>query len=171
MNPRASKPMALAMPTHFLKRNPCNFSSIHGAANTNTIDEYDVLGRVKQWTNPLGVFQQTYDPVNLLPKLSTAPNSQTTELFYEPAVGDLRLQEIRHRTAGVNMAAIVAANRRGCANRENSCIGSELLGKRSGTMTAWSPLYSSERFNPRSTHSMSCLPPTTSALLASFSHA
>jgi len=66
---------------------------------------------------------------------------------------------------------IVAANRRGCANRENSCIGSELLGKRSGTMTAWSPLYSSERFNPRSTHSMSCLPPTTSALLASFSHA
>jgi hypothetical protein len=81
--------------------------SINGAANTTSIDTYDALSRVTQFTNPLGVFNQTYDPVNLMPKLTTAPNGLTTELFYEPALGDLRLQEIRHKVAATNLAAHV----------------------------------------------------------------
>ncbi|MFN9028169.1 MAG: hypothetical protein ACK5VX_18450, partial [Akkermansiaceae bacterium] len=48
--------------------------SIHGSANTTSIDAYDNLGRITQLTNPLGTFQHTYDPVNLLPKTLTAPN-------------------------------------------------------------------------------------------------
>lgn len=51
------------------------------------MNNYDSLGRVTQFTNPLGVFTQTYDPVNLMPKLTTAPNGLTTELFYELALG------------------------------------------------------------------------------------
>jgi len=81
--------------------------SINGAANTTTVNSYDALSRVTQFTNPLGIFNQTYDPVNLMPKLTTAPNGLTTELFYEPALGDLRLQEIRHKLSGANMAAHV----------------------------------------------------------------
>jgi RHS repeat-associated protein len=38
--------------------------------------------------------------VNLLPKTVSAPNGLTTEFFYHPAVGDLRLQEIKHQLAG-----------------------------------------------------------------------
>ncbi len=37
----------------------------------------------------------------------TAPNGLTTELFYEPALGDLRLQEIRHKVGATNLAAHV----------------------------------------------------------------
>jgi RHS repeat-associated protein len=81
--------------------------SINGAANTTTINTYDALSRVTQFTNPLGVFNQTYDPVNLMPKLTTAPNGLTTELFYEPALGDLRLQEIRHKVGATNLSAHV----------------------------------------------------------------
>jgi RHS repeat-associated protein len=81
--------------------------SINGAANTSTVNNYDALGRVTQFTNPLGAFQQTYDAVNLMPKLSTAPNGLTTELFNEPALGDLRLQEIRHKAGATNLAAHV----------------------------------------------------------------
>jgi len=69
--------------------------SINGSANTVTVNNYDALGRVIQLTNPLGIFNHTYDPVNLLPKTITAPNGLTTEFSYQPALGDLRLQEIK----------------------------------------------------------------------------
>jgi hypothetical protein len=42
-----------------------------------------------------------------LNELSTAPNGLTTKLFYEPALGDLRLQEIRHKVGATNLAAHV----------------------------------------------------------------
>jgi RHS repeat-associated protein len=74
--------------------------SINGAANTTTIDTYDALSRITQFTNPLGVFNQTYDPVNLMPKTVTAPNGLTTTLDYHPAAADLRLKEIKHTLAG-----------------------------------------------------------------------
>ena len=62
-------------------------------ANTTTIDNFDALSRVTQFTNPLGVFTQTYDPVNLMPETLTAPNGLTTTLDYHPAAADLRLKE------------------------------------------------------------------------------
>ena len=34
----------------------------NGAANTTTINNYDALSRVTQFTNPLGVFNQTNEP-------------------------------------------------------------------------------------------------------------
>lgn len=74
--------------------------SINGSANTTTVNTYDALGRVTQLTNPLGSFTHTYDPVNLLPKTITAPNGLTTTFSYHAAVGDLRLQEIKHQLAG-----------------------------------------------------------------------
>ena len=74
--------------------------SINGAANTTTIDNYDALGRVTQFTNPLGAFSQTYDPVNLMPKTVTAPNGLTTTLDYHTATADLRLKEIKHTLTG-----------------------------------------------------------------------
>ena len=74
--------------------------SIHGAANTTTINTYDALSRVTQFTNPLGVFNQTYDPVNLMPKTLTAPNGLTTTLDFHPAAADLRLKEIKHTLTG-----------------------------------------------------------------------
>jgi hypothetical protein len=69
--------MALAMPTHL-----------------------KLMSRVTQFTNPLGVFNQTYDPVNLMPKTLTAPNGLTTTLDYHPAAADLRLKEIKHTLTG-----------------------------------------------------------------------
>jgi RHS repeat-associated protein len=69
--------MALAMPTHLKS-----------------------MSRVTQFTNPLGVFNQTYDPVNLMPKTLTAPNGLTTTLDYHPAAADLRLKEIKHMLSG-----------------------------------------------------------------------
>jgi RHS repeat-associated protein len=74
--------------------------SINGAANTTTIDTYDALSRITQFTNPLGVFNQTYDPVNLMPKTLTAPNGLTTTFDYHTAVAALRLKEIKHTLAG-----------------------------------------------------------------------
>jgi hypothetical protein len=74
--------------------------SINGAANTTTIDTYDALSRITQFTNPLGVFNQTYDPVNLMPKTLTAPNGLTTTLDFHPAAADLRLKEIKHTLTG-----------------------------------------------------------------------
>ncbi len=74
--------------------------SINGAANTATINTYDTLSRITQFTNPLGVFTQTYDPVNLMPKTLTAPNGLTTTLDYHPAAADLRLKEIKHTRPG-----------------------------------------------------------------------
>jgi hypothetical protein len=79
--------------------------SINGAANTTTIDTYDALSRITQFTNPLGVFTQTYDPVNLMPRTLTAPNGLTTTLDYHPAAADLRLKEIKHTRPG-NIAPI-----------------------------------------------------------------
>jgi hypothetical protein len=38
---------------------------------------FDALSRVTQFTNPLGVFNQTYDPVNLMLKILTNSVSQT----------------------------------------------------------------------------------------------
>lgn len=74
--------------------------SIHGTANTTSIDAYDNLGRITQLTNPLGTFQHTYDPVNLLPKTITAPNGMVTEFSYMNTAADLRLQEIKHTLPG-----------------------------------------------------------------------
>jgi RHS repeat-associated protein len=74
--------------------------SINGSANLTTVDTYDALGRVVQLTNPLGSFTHTYDPVNLLPKTITAPNGLATTFAYQPAVGDLRLQEIKNQLPG-----------------------------------------------------------------------
>ena len=74
--------------------------SINGSVNTTTVDTYDALGRVMQLTNSLGIFNHTYDPVNLLPKTVSAPNGLTTTFSYHPAAGDLRLQEINHQLAG-----------------------------------------------------------------------
>ncbi|MFN9822441.1 MAG: hypothetical protein ACK56K_17315, partial [Akkermansiaceae bacterium] len=74
--------------------------SIHGSANTTSIDAYDNLGRITQLTNPLGTFQHTYDPVNLLPKTLTAPNGMVTEFSYLNAAADLRLSEIKHTLPG-----------------------------------------------------------------------
>ncbi len=70
--------------------------SINGIGNTTT-HSYDALSRVTQVTNPLGTFTHTYDPVNLLPKTVTASNGLITEFSYHPAVGDLRLQQIKHQ--------------------------------------------------------------------------
>ncbi|MFN5739221.1 MAG: RHS repeat-associated core domain-containing protein, partial [Akkermansiaceae bacterium] len=74
--------------------------SIDGSSNTTSIDAYDNLGRITQLTNPLGTFQHTYDPVNLLPKTITAPNGMVTELNYHPVSADLRLQELKHTLPG-----------------------------------------------------------------------
>ena len=60
----------------------------------------DALSRVTQFTNPLGVYTQTYDSVNLMPKTLTAPNGLTTTLDYHPAAADLRLKEIKHTLTG-----------------------------------------------------------------------
>jgi RHS repeat-associated protein len=73
---------------------------INGAANTTTIVDSDDLGRVVSLTNPLGTFEHTYDPVNLLPKTVTAPNGLVTTFDYHTAAADLRLKEIQHTLAG-----------------------------------------------------------------------
>ena len=73
---------------------------INGAANTTTIGSFDDLGRVVSLTNPLGTFEHTYDPVNLLPKTVTAPNGLVTTFDYHTATADLRLKEIQHTLAG-----------------------------------------------------------------------
>jgi hypothetical protein len=54
----------------------------------------------REGSNPLGVFTQTYDPVNLMPKTLSAPNGLTTTLDYHPAAADLRLKEIKHTRPG-----------------------------------------------------------------------
>jgi len=60
------------------------------------------MSRITQFTNPLGVFNQTYDPVNLMPKTLTAPNGLTTTLDFHPAAADLRLKEINDRCGKVH---------------------------------------------------------------------
>ncbi|MFN5001762.1 MAG: hypothetical protein ACK5GK_11240, partial [Akkermansiaceae bacterium] len=65
--------------------------SIHGSANTTSIDAYDNLGRITQLTNPLGTFQHTYDPVNLLPKTLPAQKGLVTFFCYLNAAADLFL--------------------------------------------------------------------------------
>lgn len=73
---------------------------INGSANTTTIGSSDDLGRVVSLTNPLGTFEHTYDPVNLLPKTVTAPSGLVTTFDYHTAAADLRLKEIQHTLAG-----------------------------------------------------------------------
>jgi RHS repeat-associated protein len=74
--------------------------SINGVANTTTVNTYDALGRVESLTNPLGTFQHTYGPVNLLPKTVSAPNGLTTTFDYHTATADLRLKEIKNHLNG-----------------------------------------------------------------------